>query len=277
MLSDLHLHTRVSDGELDPPYLVAAAAAHGIVHLSITDHDSLAAYRWGGGAVVREALRLGVKLTIGIEMDTALDGREVHLLGYDVDPAAPALAAHLEAVRMARYERARRELAAVHGLLGEDALEEDEIFAPGRDVLMRPHFIRPLLTRGYFASYGEGRRWFWAHASPGVGVPKPALAEAVEMIHAAGGWAVLAHPGYYWKDGHPVLDRLRALREAGLDGVELDYPYRSSSPDLFDEGGERAFREALRSVGEKLGLRFTRGSDAHGPADLDRIYGPARP
>jgi predicted metal-dependent phosphoesterase TrpH len=107
-------------------------------------------------------------------------------------------------------------------------------------------------------------------------VPKPTLSDAAAMIHAAGGWAVLAHPGYYWKDGLPVLERLPALRAGGLDGVELDYPYRSGSPDLFDERDEREFKEALRATGETLGLRFTRGSDAHCPADLDRVYGPAR-
>jgi hypothetical protein len=62
---------------------------------------------------------------------------------------------------------------------------------------------------------------------------------------------------------------------AGLDGVELDYPYASSSPELFGGEDEGLFVAALRGVGEDLGLRFTRGSDAHGPADLDRVYGPA--
>jgi predicted metal-dependent phosphoesterase TrpH len=107
-------------------------------------------------------------------------------------------------------------------------------------------------------------------------VPKPTLPDAAAMIHAASGWTVLAHPGYYWKDAFPVLERLPALRAEGLDGVELDYPYRSASPGLFDERDEREFREALRAAGETLGLRFTRGSDAHGRADLDRVYGPAR-
>jgi predicted metal-dependent phosphoesterase TrpH len=276
MLADLHLHTLVSDGELEPPALVAAAAAHGVTHLSITDHDSLAAYRWGGGAVFTEARRLGLELTVGIEMDVALDGREVHVLGYGVEPAASALAAHLEAVRTARRERARRELGVLQGLLGGGALEESEIFVPGRDVLMRPHFIRPLVERGHFKTYREGREWFWAHARcEAVVVPKPTLPEAVAMIHAAGGWAVLAHPGYYWRDAFPVLERLPALHAEGLDGVELDYPYRSASPDLFDEAGEREWREALRVAGETLGLRFTRGSDTHSRADLDRVYGPA--
>jgi predicted metal-dependent phosphoesterase TrpH len=138
---------------------------------------------------------------------------------------------------------------------------------------MRPHFIRPLVARGHFATYQRGREWFHANAGAGASVPKPAMAEAITMVHAAGGEAVLAHPGYYWKAGFAILEELAALRALGLDGVELDYPYASSSPELFPDGDAERFTTALRAAADALGLRFTRGSDAHGPADLDRVYG----
>jgi len=275
MVADFHLHTSASDGELDPGALVAAAASRGVRALAITDHDTLAAYRWRGGAVFDEALRLGVLLTVGIELDVAFGGREVHLLGLGLGLDAPALGAHLGAVRAARQERARRELALVRERLGEGALAEEDVFVPGRDTLMRPHFIRPLVARGLFATYQHGREWFHANARTGAPVPKPGMAEAIEMVHAAGGEAVLAHPGYYWKDGFPILEELPALRALGLDGVELDYPYASSSPELFVDGDAERFTAALRVAGAALSLRFTRGSDAHGPADFDRVYGPA--
>ena len=275
MVADFHLHTSASDGELDPGALVAAAASRGVRALAITDHDTLAAYRWRGGAVFDEALRLGVLLTVGIELDVALGGREVHLLGLGLGLDAPALGAHLGAVRAARQERARRELALVRERLGEGALAEEDVFVPGRDTLMRPHFIRPLVARGLFATYQHGREWFHANARTGAPVPKPGMAEAIEMVHAAGGEAVLAHPGYYWKDGFPILEELPALRALGLDGVELDYPYASSSPERFVDGDAERFTAALRVAGAALSLRFTRGSDAHGPADFDRVYGPA--
>jgi len=275
MVEDFHLHTSASDGELDPGALVARAASHGVRALAITDHDTLAAYRWRDGAVFDEARRLGVLLTVGIELDVALGGREVHLLGLGLDLDAPVLGAHLDAVRAARHERARRELALVRERLGASALAEEDVFVPGRDTLMRPHFIRPLVARGRFASYQQGREWFHANARVGVRVPKPEMAEAAGMIHAAGGAAVLAHPGYYWKHGFPILEELEALRALGLDGVELDYPYASSSPELFVDGDAERFTTALRAAGEALSLRFTRGSDAHGPADFDRVYGRA--
>jgi predicted metal-dependent phosphoesterase TrpH len=276
MLSDFHLHTTVSDGELDPAALVAHAAAHGVSALAITDHDTLGAYRWRDGTVFEVARRHGVELTVGVELDVAVDGREVHLLGLGLALASPALAAHLDSVREARHERARRELALVRERLGDDVLAEEDVLVPGRETLMRAHLIRPLVERGRFAAYEQGAKWFHAHARTGVVVPKPTLEQAIGMVHEAGGRAVLAHPGYYWKDGFAVLERLPALRTSGLDGVELDYPYASSSPGLFMDGDAERFTTALRAAGEALGLGFTGGSDAHRPADFDRVYGPAR-
>jgi predicted metal-dependent phosphoesterase TrpH len=275
MLSDFHLHTCVSDGEMEPPALVARAAAHGVGHLAITDHDSLGAFRWADGRVFEQAREVGVELTVGTELDAVVDGREVHLLGYDIDLSAAQLGTHLEDARRVREERAHREVALVRERLGEDAIREEEVFVPGRETLMRAHLIRPLVERDHFESYEQGQEWFEEHVRAGVVVPKPSLEDAIAMIHAAGGWTALAHPGYYWKDGFPVLDRLPAFRALGLDAVELDYPYCSSSPALFSPEDERELSVSLQAAGEALGLRFTRGSDAHRAADLERIYGPA--
>jgi len=274
MLSDFHLHTCVSDGDLEPPALVARAAAYGIDQMAITDHDSLEAYRWGDGQVFEDARSLGVELTVGTELDVMLDGREVHLLGYDVDLSSAELSAHLAEARRVRRERARRDIELVRTQLGEEAIRDEQVFVPGRATLMRAHVIRPLVEQGRFASYQEGQAWFEEHTQNDVVVPKPTLEEAVAMIGAAGGWTSLAHPGYYWKDGFPVLERLPALHALGIGAVELEYPYRSSSPALFSEEDERDFTASLRAVGETLGLRFTRGSDAHRAADLERVYGP---
>jgi predicted metal-dependent phosphoesterase TrpH len=273
MVADFHLHTSASDGELDPGALLVRAASCGVRALAITDHDTLGAYRWRNGSVFDAARRWGLELTVGVELDVVLDAREMHVLGLGVELDAPALSAHLGAVAGARRERARRELALVRERLGEEALNEEDVFVPGRESLMRPHFIRPLVARGRFTSYEEGREWFRTHACSGVVVPKPGMAEAIGMVRGAGGRAVLAHPGYYWKDGFPVFERLPGLRALGLEGVELDYPYASSSPGLFTNGDAERFVAALRAKGEALGLAFTRGSDVHTAADFDRVYG----
>src|SRR6185369_9010920 len=155
MLHDFHLHTLVSDGELSPTELLWQASQRGIQALSITDHDALGAYTWEDGIVFEEAKRLGLQLTVGIEMDADMDGIEVHLLGFDVSLDDAPLRQHLESVRVARHERARREIGIVNELLGEGSISADEVFTPGRETLMKPHFIHPLLDRGRFQTYEE--------------------------------------------------------------------------------------------------------------------------
>jgi predicted metal-dependent phosphoesterase TrpH len=277
MSQDLHLHSLVSDGELDPVSLLRHAAGCGLTRLSITDHDALGAYAWGEGAVFGEARRLNLELTVGLELDAELDGIEVHLLGYGVSLDDPPLNDHLERVRVARFERARAEIGIVNGLLGEGTIVEAAIFVPGRQTLMKPHFIHPILERGLFPSYETANAWYREHVSSGVKVPKPTLGEAIGLVHGAGGWAVLAHPGYYEKQGVETAARLPELQALGLDGVELDYPYHASSPHQFSSAEERGFISELRVAGERLGLRFTQGSDCHGPADFERLYGPPCP
>jgi predicted metal-dependent phosphoesterase TrpH len=273
MLADFHLHTRVSDGALEPSALLAEAARRGITHLAITDHDALGAYEWESGAVFAEARRLGLELTVGIELDADWEGIEVHLLGFGIALGDPALADHLRRVREARFERARREIGVVNDLLGPGTIGEADVFVPGRETLMKPHFIHPMLDRGLFASYEEANAWYRKNVKTGVAVPKPALAEAIRLVHGASGWAALAHPGYYAKAGRAVAKRLAELRAMGLDGVELDYPYHSCSPRAFSEAEERAFIDEVRGAAQPLGLRLTRGSDCHTREDFDRVYG----
>jgi len=271
---DLHLHSFVSDGTLDPAALLGHAAAVGIEQLSIADHDSLGAYGWEAGRVFDEARRLGLTLVVGLELDADLDGVEVHLLGYGVRLDENPLAAHLARVGALRRERARREIEIVNRLLGKETVREAEILVPWRQTLMKPHFIHPLLDKGLFPSYKAANAWYKANVRSGIEVGKPALGQAIELVHAAGGWAVLAHPGYYAQEGIAIVPRLADLRGLGLDGVEIDYPYHACSPDKFSLEAERALVAELRAAASALGLRTTRGSDCHTPEDFLRVYGP---
>jgi predicted metal-dependent phosphoesterase TrpH len=274
MKTDFHTHTLVSDGELEPVAHVAEAASRGISHLSITDHDTLGAYAWDQGGVFREAERLGLSLTVGLEMDAYVDGFEVHVLGFDVRRDDPALLAHLDRVERARAERARKEIGIVNSLLGEELLTEAQIFVPGRRTFMKPHFIHPILETGRFQTYEAANAWYRENVKSGVRVPKPSVGEVLALLHGAGGWSSLAHPGYYEKEGLPIRSRLSSLKEMGLDAVELDYPYHSCSPHVFSSEDEAALIAAFSSEGQKLGLRFTRGSDSHTRKDFERVYGP---
>lgn len=273
MSMDFHLHTLASDGELTPVELLRLAAARGVTEVAITDHDTLAAYAWEGGAVFAEAERLGLALTVGIEMDAEIDGMEVHLLGFGMDRADADLGAHLSRVHETRLERARLEVGIVNGLLGAHAIGESDIFAPGRETVMRVHFVRPLLRQGRFATYEEADGWFEEHVRSGVEVPRPPLEDAIALVHGAGGWTALAHPGYYEKRGYPVAERLAVLRGMGLDGIELDYPYHACSPHQWGRDEEAAFIAELRRAADALGMRTTRGSDCHTAGDFEKVYG----
>jgi len=273
MLSDFHLHTLVSDGDLDPLAVLDHAKARGITHLAITDHDSLGAYTWRGGAVFAGADRLGLELTVGLELDADMDGLEVHLLGFGVARDNPTLCADLERVRAARFERARREIGIVNEKLGPGTIREAEIFVEGRETLMKPHFIHPLLEKARFPTYEAANAWYRQNVKAGVPVPKPKLEEAIALVRAAGGWTALAHPGYYERSGVPMAQRLAGLHAQGLQGVELDYPYHACSPHLFSADDERAFVAGIAAAAGRLGLRTTRGSDCHTSGDFEKVYG----
>ena len=274
MSSDFHLHTIVSDGELTPVELLRHAAARGVTDLAITDHDTLAAYGWEDGAAFAEAGRLGLSLTVGIELDAELDGMEVHLLGFGLDLRDRDLESHVCAVGEARTERAHAEIGIVNGLLGREAILAEDIFVEGRRTLMKPHFIRPLLRQGLFETYEAASAWFEQHVRGcGVDVPRPPLADAIALVQAAGGWTALAHPGNYHKAGYPVAERLAVLRGMGLEGIELEYPYHSRAPHRWSAEEAGSFLAEMRQAADALGMRTTRGSDCHTAADFERVYG----
>jgi len=110
-----------------------------------------------------------------------------------------------------------------------------------------------------------------------VKVPKPSFAEVLDLAHGCGAWAALAHPGYYGWPEAELESRLGRLARLGMDGVEVEYPYHTVSPHRFSEADEAALVARLREIATGLGLRVTRGSDAHTIADLDRIYGARAP
>ncbi|MCU0241962.1 MAG: PHP domain-containing protein [Vicinamibacteria bacterium] len=274
--TDLHMHSVVSDGDLNPVQLLQVAAAHGLRHVSITDHDALGAYYYQSCAVLAEAQRLGLELWIGVELDADFEGQEVHVLGYQLSLDASPLSEHLDRVRLARLERAQREFEIVNRLLGPGVVTHAEIFVPERVTFMRPHFIHPLIERKKFAHYKEANAWYKANVRANVVVPKPSLRDAIAMIRGAGGWACLAHAAYYERDGRPMVERLGEFKAMGLTGVETEYPYHLCSPREFTQQDVEQFAARLGQAAEIHGLRTTRGSDCHTINDFDRMYGPPR-
>ncbi len=244
MRIDLHLHSTASDGTLTPAALARAAAGAGLDIIAITDHDTVAG--------VPDAMRAAAdRVTVipGIEISSTLGGADVHILGYFLDFEDPALLEYTLAAVNRRVERMHAMLRRLEAI-GMRVTMED-VLAEGADAesLGRPHLARALVRHGYVQSVPEAFDRYLADGSP-IYVPMELLAprDAIELIHAAGGRAVWAHPE------EEALERdLRYLVDAGLDGMEC---YR---PRMTPEQVRRRVRLA-----RKHGLLTTGGSDWHG-------------
>lgn len=242
---DLHSHTTASDGLLSPAALLDAAAAAGLTILAITDHDTTAGYL--------EARRvLGVRpleLVSGIEISAVESGRDVHVLGYFLDPASSRLSEFLSRQRADRRRRvvemAERLASLGHAIDAQPILDAAE---RGRSV-GRPQIAEALVAAGHVGSRDEAFERFLEHGKPAYVARRGASpADVVRTIHDAGGLASLAHPGVHKRDH--LID---ALAGEGLDAIEV----RHSDHDPLTEAH-------YRRIAERLGLLVTGGSDFHG-------------
>jgi predicted metal-dependent phosphoesterase TrpH len=246
MRFDLHLHSHVSDGELAPADLVAAAASARLDVIALTDHDTAA----GVSAARTAGESLGVRVISGIEISTRCENLELHVLGYGIDPLSDPILRHQEASVHRRGERMRSMVARLQEM-GIPITFEEVITAAGPDArsIGRPHLARALLAAGHTRYYGEAFARFISDAGPAVVAQDfPSPERAIEMIHDAGGLAVWAHPPL-----EAVADLLPTMSAWGLDGVEC---YR---PNL-----QPADTQRLLSLAAERGLLPTGGSDWHG-------------
>lgn len=246
MKIDLHLHTNASDGALDPPELVRRAAAAGLDVIAIADHDTTA----GVGPATDAAAELDVRVIPAIEISASHRDRDIHVLGYCVDPDDPGLEVHSRDARERRATRLREMLDRLEEL--GITVDFDDVVAeagPNAQALARPHLARVLWQQGHVSSVAQAFDRYIADDGPAY-VPVHALdvAGAIRRIHDAGGLAVWAHPPMPLLGG--ALDQ---FVEAGLDGIECYRP-RVSPPDL----------NRLLNKARHHDLLVTGGSDWHG-------------
>lgn len=250
---DLHCHSNISDGALAPAEVARRAARAGVAVWALTDHDQL-----DGLAEARAAaLDQGMRFVDGVEISVTWRGSTVHIVGLRIDAADANLAARLAKVRSGRRERARamaRDLRAA-GIDGayEGALERAE----NPEMVSRTHFARYLADIGAVADMRDAFKRFLVPGKPGY-VPHQwaALADAVQWILAAGGQAVLAHPGRYGLSAGAMDALLQEFRAAGGEAIEV--VTGSHSPDQY------AHFAALAS---QYDFAASRGSDFHGPEE----------
>lgn len=271
--SDLHIHTLVSDGEEEPQAMLVAARELGLRRIAFTDHDAVGAYRHFAPDLFAVARAQGLDLVSGIELDSEFRGREVHVLGYGFDLADRNLAGYLESTQALRREKVGLQIEKVNRRLRRPAIDPEKVMLPQRDTLMKPHLVHILMRQGLFADYPTAARWLRGAARVPIVIPKLSAAAAVRLVVAAGGQAVLAHPGFLVREAGVDLEALLAdLRPAGLAGMEIEYPYHLTSPSFPDPASEREMVEELRRVADRHRLFATRGSDAHTVAQLQAFH-----
>jgi hypothetical protein len=248
-LIDLHIHTAASDGTDDPAEAAEKAAALGLAAISLTDHDTVD----GVAPAMAAGERLGLEVVPGIEVSSDYRDNNVHVLGYFIDPASPALRPVLEWVRIEGQVR-NEKLCAMLAADGFD-IDIDRLQAayPGA-VIGRPHIAEYLVRKGYVQSVAEGfdkylevgRRYF---------LPKRRIpfARAIEIIAAAGGVPVLAHPLQYKYPLNEVEEMIDLAVSLGVKALECYYSEHTPEQQAW-----------LLAQAERRGLGVSGGSDYHG-------------
>ena len=247
---DLHLHSTASDGTTAPSGVVELAAACGLQSIALTDHDSTA-----GIAEARKAgSKVGVDVITGIEMSTAFTRGELHMLGYLIDPENSTLRDQLQQFRDSRERRAETIVERLQAAGIPITLERVLASAAG-GAIGRPHVARALVEAGQAISVADAFDRFLVPGKVGY-VPHFRLTppEAIELIHAANGVAVLAHP-YSTGAVETIVPELVA---DGLDGLEVFYSLYNDDQQAF-----------LARLAGHHDLVPTGGSDFHGTGERE--------
>ncbi len=242
--ADLHIHTHFSDGVLSPREIIHRARACGLTALAFCDHDHTGAIAEG----INAAAETGVEVIPGIELSAVLEGQEIHMLGYFIDPGHEMLQEFLLRVREERLRRASRMVEKLNGM--NVPLPFDTVLdRAGQGSVGRPHIASALVEEGFASTYQEAFLRYLGTGRPAYEQKFPvAPAEIIRVIHAAGGLAFVAHPGSSLQEN--IL--LSLIRE-GIDGIEAVHPSHS-----------HATEQHYRGIAEAYFLLTSGGSDFHG-------------
>ena len=243
---DLHIHTSMSDGRFSPEEIVRRAAEAGLSVISITDHDNVDGVK---PALVAAAAYSQLRVIPGIEISTDVSGGELHLLGYFIDYTNRELLKSLERMRGSRERRARQMVARL-AELGRPVDWERVLEFAGEGSIGRPHIAQALLEKGHVNSLTEAFDSYLGRNGPAyVERDKMLPAEAVELILAADGLPVMAHPMTVPEPEAMIGE----LHTSGLIGIEVYHASHSA-----------ATVQRLAALAARAGLIPTGGTDYHG-------------
>ncbi len=262
MAFDLHTHSTASDGTLTPTKLVELAKQKGISHLALTDHDTIA----GLSEAAIAAELAGITLIPGVEISVTWQKRLFHMVALNINPNNKALEEGLTGLQSIRLERAK--------LMGErlakkkipNVFEKAQELA-GEGMITRTHFARVLVDNGYSSDVSSVFGSYLKPGKPGyVSTEWASLEEALEWITAAGGIAVVAHPGRYRLSGSWMRRFLTAFKELGGSGIEV--VYGQANPVDITNG---------RRLALNFDLMASTGSDFHTPENRWSRFGSLPP
>lgn len=250
MKTDLHIHTYYSDGVFSPEKIVDTAVDVGLQAIAITDHDNVLAYDVAQKHISEKGYNL--ELIRGIEVNTLYKNKEVHILGYMMNPDDSDFQSMLKAQQAARIKQTKEILTLLSKKEGIKVKFEDvkKLVAEGGSI-GRPHIAKAITNAGGTSNVMEAYAKYIHDDSP-VYVQRKTVSpqDAVEIIYDAGGIPVIAHP----HDLDIAESLIKELMNYGLRGIEAYH--RKHSP---------ACVEYFSSMAEELGLIVTGGSDFHTP------------
>lgn len=246
MASDLHTHTNFSDGSFSPDELVAAAKKIGLHYLGITDHDTVdgVRYLYENGLYPGR----GVNIIPGVELSANHPERDIHIVGYNIDIYNEALLEMIDKIIEARWERFS-EIIGILQVKKFNIREADVLKVAGTSrSIGRAHIARTLVKIGAFKTVRDAFEKMLGKGKPAY-VPRylPEVDEVIEVIHSAGGKAVLAHPKLVGDDS--LVEELCKK----VDGLEVYYPFHKPT-----EVQHYFF------LAREYNLLVTGGSDFHG-------------
>ncbi|MDP2927359.1 MAG: PHP domain-containing protein [Candidatus Omnitrophota bacterium] len=244
--ADLHVHTSCSDGTYAPAQLVREGIRRGISALAIVDHDTTEAI----GEALAEAQGEDLEIIPGIELTARHENQEIHILGYFLDYRNKELLEKLKLVQLNRIQRVYKIVENLEGLGLK--LNPVTVFSiSGKGTVGRMHIARALVKEGLVGSTAEAFRRYIGDKSPAYVLGfRLSVPEAIKLIHAAGGVAVLAHPYMLHNDA-----LIAEFAGYGLEGIEVYYPEHSQAMVNF-----------YLDLAKKLNLLVTGGTDFHGSA-----------
>lgn len=248
---DLHAHSTASDGTLLPKEVAQRAKQNGLRACALTDHDTTD----GIGEFLAECEKIGVEGIAGVEISAQHD-KTMHIVGLFVDHEHKNLNEKLALLRGGREVRNRKMLSLLQE--GGFDITEADIIGQKEGATMantgRAHIARAMVKKGYVSDTSEAFEKYIKRGNPYyvkrlTYSPK----ESIDMIHAAGGIAILAHPILIAAEYDKLFPVVKEMKEYGIDGMECYY--NNYTPE---------FAKMCRDMCRELNLLQSGGSDFHG-------------